>query len=576
MLGRCRGSVGRRPAPNLRHAIIRLIACLILLYVCTGTVLTEPVRAQDQTAGDDGSWVDPSTDDTQWTDMSDSMDQSMSTAWNEDGSGDTSGDWTGNDGSADASADWVADNSDGSSTWVDPAPVDSAQPSYDANGNMIDPNTGIPLAIGADGAPIDAVAGLYYDDLGNLIDPATGMAIAYDDNGQPILPSAAPATDSAATDDSAAAPADAEEIVTTPWLAPPPSGPPPGFANWNPPRTVFIPETGQSIDGVFLDSWRAWGGAESWGMPLTQEFNENGRIVQYYDFGRFEYHPDDLDGSVVQFGELGRQLRPFMLRREAGTGSAATNEAALTALAWAPIQAGDRADSETWRYVPETQHAVAAGFKTFWESTGEATYLGNPLTEPFKVDGTTFQVFERGELTQTKGDDPEMLPVGKLMVERLKLDTTPVPQGDLPTYTEDLFAAPVVSVTGGPVDPNGEKWVQVSISLQYAWAYQGDQVLWQGFVSTGRAGFGTPTGEFHVLSKLPSQTMEGVLGGEYYNVPDVPDVMYFTDFGHALHGTYWHNNFGTPMSHGCVNLPMDVAAWMYQWAPVGMRVEIDP
>jgi lipoprotein-anchoring transpeptidase ErfK/SrfK len=70
--------------------------------------------------------------------------------------------------------------------------------------------------------------------------------------------------------------------------------------------------------------------------------------------------------------------------------------------------------------------------------------------------------------------------------------------------------------------------------------------------------------------------MEGVLGGEYYNVPDVPDVMYFTDFGHALHGTYWHNNFGTPMSHGCVNLPMDVAAWMYQWASVGTRVEIVP
>jgi lipoprotein-anchoring transpeptidase ErfK/SrfK len=68
--------------------------------------------------------------------------------------------------------------------------------------------------------------------------------------------------------------------------------------------------------------------------------------------------------------------------------------------------------------------------------------------------------------------------------------------------------------------------------------------------------------------------MEGVLGGEYYNVPDVPDVLYFTDRGHAIHGTYWHSNFGTPMSHGCVNLPTDVADWMYQWSTVGMRVEI--
>ena len=101
-------------------------------------------------------------------------------------------------------------------------------------------------------------------------------------------------------------------------------------------------------------------------------------------------------------------------------------------------------------------------------------------------------------------------------------------------------------------------------------------MLWQGHVSTGTAKFATPPGSYTVLSKLPSQTMEGVLGGEYYNVPDVPDVLYFTDRGHALHGTYWHNNFGTPMSHGCVNLPMDVADWMYQWATVGMRVEITP
>ena len=88
-----------------------------------------------------------------------------------------------------------------------------------------------------------------------------------------------------------------------------------------------------------------------------------------------------------------------------------------------------------------------------------------------------------------------------------------------------------------------------------------DEVVLNSYVSTGRAGFDTPIGSFAVLTKLPSQTMEGVIGGEYYNVPDVPWVLYFTNRGHALHGTYWHNNFGMPMSHGCVNLPLDVAAW---------------
>jgi lipoprotein-anchoring transpeptidase ErfK/SrfK len=68
--------------------------------------------------------------------------------------------------------------------------------------------------------------------------------------------------------------------------------------------------------------------------------------------------------------------------------------------------------------------------------------------------------------------------------------------------------------------------------------------------------------------------MEGVINGEYYDVPSVPWVMYFTDLGHALHGTYWHNNFGQTMSHGCVNLPMDFAEWLYGWADIGTRVEI--
>ena len=50
--------------------------------------------------------------------------------------------------------------------------------------------------------------------------------------------------------------------------------------------------------------------------------------------------------------------------------------------------------------------------------------------------------------------------------------------------------------------------------------------------------------------------------------------MYFTDYGHALHGTYWHGNFGVPMSHGCVNLPTEAAVWLYDWAPVGTWLEI--
>jgi lipoprotein-anchoring transpeptidase ErfK/SrfK len=133
-------------------------------------------------------------------------------------------------------------------------------------------------------------------------------------------------------------------------------------------------------------------------------------------------------------------------------------------------------------------------------------------------------------------------------------------------------AAPVV----GAAKPKAQKTIVVSVGQQMLWAYKGNKVVSSSYVSTGRAGFDTPLGSFTVLSRLPSQTMEGVIGGEYYNVPDVPWVLYFTNSGHALHGTYWHNSFGTPMSHGCVNLPLDVAAWLYDWAPLGTPVHVVP
>ncbi len=136
----------------------------------------------------------------------------------------------------------------------------------------------------------------------------------------------------------------------------------------------------------------------------------------------------------------------------------------------------------------------------------------------------------------------------------------------------------IVSLCASPphLEAKAEKTIMVSIDQQMMWAFKGDQVVVSSYVSTGRAGFDTPLGTYAILTKIPSQSMEGVIGGEYYNVPDVPWVMYFTNGGHALHGTYWHNNFGTPMSHGCVNLPMDVAAWLYDWAPVGTPVLIVP
>jgi hypothetical protein len=356
--------------------------------------------------------------------------------------------------------------------------------------------------------------------------------------------------------------------------------------DWAPPATVYIPETGHTIDRLFLDLWRTGGGEFAYGNPITREIEaEDGHVVQYYEYARFEYWPEgNADGEIVALGPIGAELGPpaVVRRRFQGRGEGRAAEAAAAeARAWTrrTEREANRFAREhpDYRFVPEAGHGVWGGFRAFWEGTGEAAYLGNPVTEEYVVGRTSYQVFERGKLRWRPGEEVAMEPVGAMLAERYDLPTRPERQGDVPAYDEALFVPPVAlpDPNAPPAAaPGGGRSIVVSLGQQALWAFDGGKVVRTSYVSTGTTKFRTPPGQFYVNTKIDSQTMEGVLGGEYYNVPDVPYVMYFTDRGHAIHGTYWHENFGNPMSHGCVNLPMDVAEWIYGWAPVGLPVLI--
>jgi hypothetical protein len=352
--------------------------------------------------------------------------------------------------------------------------------------------------------------------------------------------------------------------------------------DWVAPRTVYIPETGQTIDQLFLDLWRGSGGEAAFGNPITPEITEaDGHVVQWYEYARFEYWPaGDAQGNYVTLGNIGAELRPVSPPRLVGRGKAVemADAPTLQARAWVPLRPDQiPSDSEAVRYVAETGHSVRDGFKAFWDATGGAAYLGNPLTEAYDLEGTSYQVFERGQLSQRPGAVVELVPVGTELVERYGLDTRPVEQGDVPTYDEDLFVAPSLEpeFSAAPLAPAGAtKSIVISLTDQALWAYEGREVVKATYVSTGTKKFKTPPGLFYINTKLPVEDMAGVIGGESYDVPKVPDVMYFTDVGHAIHGAYWHDNFGEPMSHGCVNLPLDVSKWLYDWAPVGTPVLI--
>ncbi len=115
----------------------------------------------------------------------------------------------------------------------------------------------------------------------------------------------------------------------------------------------------------------------------------------------------------------------------------------------------------------------------------------------------------------------------------------------------------------------GERWIDVDLSQQRVYAYEGETLMNSFVVSTGTWQTPTVTGTYKIWIKLRSTTM----AGPGYYLPNVPYTMYFYK-GYGLHGTYWHNNFGTPMSHGCVNLSIPDAAWLYDFAVVGTTVNV--
>jgi LysM repeat protein len=127
----------------------------------------------------------------------------------------------------------------------------------------------------------------------------------------------------------------------------------------------------------------------------------------------------------------------------------------------------------------------------------------------------------------------------------------------------------LVPATTSVSAPTAGKWIDIRLASQSLVAYEGQQPVYWATVSTGTSRTPTPKGSFRIYSKLRSGTM----AGPGYRLPNVPYIMNFYG-GYAMHGTYWHNNFGYPMSHGCVNMKISDAQWLYNWAPIGTEVII--
>lgn len=142
-----------------------------------------------------------------------------------------------------------------------------------------------------------------------------------------------------------------------------------------------------------------------------------------------------------------------------------------------------------------------------------------------------------------------------------------------PPAVEPAEALTNAEIAAGVVNlqQSNQRWLQIDLSSQRLTAWEGNTPVYAVIVSTGKPSTPTVTGVFAIQSMHRTARMRGA----DYDVPNVPWTMYFYR-GYAIHGAYWHHNFGTPVSHGCVNVAVDHAQWFFNWADLGTPVVVQP
>jgi len=329
-------------------------------------------------------------------------------------------------------------------------------------------------------------------------------------------------------------------------------------------QNLFFSETNHHLSdrAGFLNYWRENGDVLLFGYPISEEIVENGRVVQYFERARLEYHPENLgkDGQI-QLSLLGRELT-------------------------ADRSFPDATPDMGTQYFPETKHTLSGKFLRFWLKRGGLAVFGFPISEPFDEispsDGQTrtTQYFERARFEY----HPEAL--GGFYHEReqangiLLAGLHEIQLGDLGRQAAQRkgYAFGSSSQLAGAPDWSPTIWnrhIDVDLTTQHLTAYEGNTPVYHAPVATGKDGFNTPPGSYAIYSKYPMETMAGSAGDETWYVPDIPFVQYVVG-GVALHGTYWHDQWGTGfrLSHGCINLNIDDAEWLYDWSDVGTQVDI--
>ncbi|MCY4110209.1 MAG: L,D-transpeptidase [Chloroflexi bacterium] len=316
-------------------------------------------------------------------------------------------------------------------------------------------------------------------------------------------------------------------------------------------RMLYFPETGHHLSGEYLRMWGRTGGMVTLGPPVSEPTTKP--FVEYQAFRNGVLYRDleywltpPLPGKV-NILPVGSTLAPRFM----GSGNPRRGDPSASYWFW---QTKFGTHTRLWQ--------------TFLDGGGVFVF-GYPISHLVQDSGTRVQWFQNTRLELNDNDEVGISPLGEWMADELKLDTRRVPMRP-GAFLFDGVSNPV------PIGRVQDRRIEIDLSLQRLAAFQGDKRVYDVLVSTGRELTPTPTGIFPILRRVENERM---IGGEfgtddYYDLSNVYFTQYFTWKGHALHYAYWHNNFGSEMSHGCVNMTLWDAKWMWNFADSGVPITI--
>ena len=310
---------------------------------------------------------------------------------------------------------------------------------------------------------------------------------------------------------------------------------------------VYVQATGHHVTGRLLDWWLQHGRERALGWPVSEPVTVDGVVHQFFEHSVLALRDDGRDPLGVTALNVGQHW--LDRKREEGLRI-------------------ERVDTVTAFWFWQTGHGVHPEFWPMFRDGGGAFAFGYPLTGGLVIDGQLTQVFQRACFT--------LAPYG---LAAKSLGLWQARQWSVPTHPVEPQENAVAYEAADLVPDYGEledRWADVDLTRQLATFYVGYRPVYQALISSGRHPTFTPPGEWRIWKRVENEHMIGgdPEQGDYYDLLNVYFTQYFTERYAGFHYAYWHDEFGTPTSHGCVNMRLDDSRWAWDFLGEGSRVSV--